>query len=122
MNIFEAYGLTESTGPVTCTRKINNSSGHVGEIIEGCLMRLKDHPELDYTSRDNVKDEVAYDTFFGEDKKVRVIKGEIMVRGGNVFKKYLCNEEANAEAFEPGNDGLDDKLGMWFKTGDVACV
>jgi len=44
-----------------------------------------------------------------------------MARGGNIFKKYLCNDEANKE-FEAGNDGFDDTLGKWFKTGDVACV
>lgn len=46
VNIFEAYGLTETCGPISVTRKINNSSGHVGDIIPGCLVRLKDHAEL----------------------------------------------------------------------------
>lgn len=45
-----------------------------------------------------------------------------MARGGNVFKKYLCNDEANKEAFVPGDDGKDGELGMWFRTGDVACL
>jgi len=36
--------------------------------------------------------------------------GEIAVQGGNVFRLYLKNEAATAEAFTP--DG-------WFRTGDV---
>jgi len=53
---------------------------------------------------------------------VRVIRGEVAVRGGMVFKKYLNAPEQNAECREPGNDEFDQTLGDWFKTGDVACV
>jgi acyl-CoA synthetase (AMP-forming)/AMP-acid ligase II len=39
--------------------------------------------------------------------------GEIAVKGGNVFRLYLKNDEATAEAFTP--DG-------WFRTGDLGTM
>lgn len=66
-------------------------------------MRLKDHPDLEYTSdysTSNIKD--------GQ----RIWRGEICLKGGALFKKYLNNDDANAESFEDG----------WFKTGDVGTL
>lgn len=103
VNILEAYGLTESTGPATFTGFKNSLSGHVGWNVPGVAIKLKNHPELDYTSEDH---ESNFEN--GE----RVIKGEVCMKGGIIFKKYLNNPEANNEAFEDG----------WFRTGDVGMV
>jgi len=45
---------------VTLTRIVNNSSGHVGWLNQGSLLRLLDHPDLGYTSR---ADALATDAF-----------------------------------------------------------
>lgn len=42
----------------------------------------------------------------------RRFRGEICLKGGCLFKKYLNNPEANAESFEDG----------WFRTGDVGTI
>lgn len=47
VNVLEAYGLTESTGPLTFTGYNNNLSGHVGWNVPHGAIRLKNHPELD---------------------------------------------------------------------------
>jgi malonyl-CoA/methylmalonyl-CoA synthetase len=44
---------------------------------------------------------------------VRLVDGEIQIKGENVFAEYWRNPEATAKAFTP--DG-------WFRTGDVAVV
>jgi len=46
----------------------------------------------------------------------------VLLRGGQVFKKYLNNPDANRDCRIAGNDGFDASLGLWFRTGDVACV
>lgn len=43
--------------------------------------------------------------------KAKVVKGELLLKGPNVFKEYYKNPEKTAEAFT--KDG-------WFKTGDLA--
>jgi len=42
----------------------------------------------------------------------RIWRGEICIKGGCLFKKYLDNPEANQESFEDG----------WFRTGDVGTL
>lgn len=66
-------------------------------------MRLKDHPDIGYSS-DNIESNYI--------NKKRIYRGEICLKGGNLFKKYLNNNEANEEAFEDG----------WFRTGDVGTL
>jgi len=65
------------------------------------VLRLKDHADLNYTS-----------SGLTDDNGKPIWRGEICLRGGNLFKKYLNNPEANNEVFENG----------WFRTGDVGTL
>jgi len=47
-----------------------------------------------------------------DDNGKPIWRGEICLRGGNRFKKYLNNPEANSEVFEDG----------WFRSGDVGTI
>lgn len=103
VNICEGYGLTENTAGCSATVHDTNQSGHVGFLDKCCLLRLKDYPDLGYTSDET------------EDNKIdgmRVWRGEICLKGGSLFKKYLNNDSANSESFEDG----------WFRTGDVGTL
>jgi len=102
VNICECYGLTETAGGCSGTYPDEKTAGHVGYPHYCCLYRLKDHPDLNYTS-DNIDSNV--------ENGVRVWKGEILIKGGCLSKKYLLNPEANKE-FENG----------WFRTGDVGTL
>jgi len=46
VNVLEAYGLTETCGPTTVTRKVNSLSGHVGFVVDGICVKLLEHKEL----------------------------------------------------------------------------
>ena len=53
IHIFEAYGQTETSGPVTLTWPWDPTSGHVGSIYPSMKVRLRDVPDMGYFSTDN---------------------------------------------------------------------
>jgi long-chain acyl-CoA synthetase len=77
---------THTTDPV---------SGHVGGVVAPCKMRLKDVPEMGYHCTDNPP------------------RGQICIKGQNVFSGYFRNREMSKAAF--------DEEG-WLMTGDVGVV
>ena len=95
IHIYECYGQTETAGPATLTHPLDRSSGHVGGPIPCNKIRLRDCPELGYLSTDNPP------------------RGEIQLKGTNIFKEYFKNPEKTKEAFS--EDG-------WLNTGDVGVV
>ncbi|XP_062358048.1 long-chain-fatty-acid--CoA ligase 6 isoform X7 [Cinclus cinclus] len=88
--VYEGYGQTECTAGCTFTTPGDWTSGHVGAPLPCNLIRLKDVEELNYFASKG--------------------EGEICVKGPNVFKGYLKDEERTAEAL--------DQEG-WLHTGDI---
>jgi len=90
--ILEGYGLTENFAGAFITHLNETQFGHVGSPL-GCIeVKLQDIPEMDYSSENSPP------------------KGEIMLRGANVFREYYKDPKQTKEALE--DDG-------WFHTGDV---
>lgn len=96
IGISNGYGSTESFAGIMRTKSFDHNPGSVGPIGITTECRLKDLPEMNYTTRDKGGP-----------------RGELLLRGPQIFKKYYKNPEATAEAF--------DKNG-WYHTGDVARV
>ncbi|KAJ3317965.1 hypothetical protein HDU76_000995 [Blyttiomyces sp. JEL0837] len=91
--VFEGYGQTESAGAATTTLSGDRDSGHVGGLMNCNEGKLVSVPDMGYFAKDN--------------------KGEIWVRGDNVFKGYYKDEEKTRETVT--EDG-------WLKTGDIGSV
>uniref|UniRef100_A0A060SX12 ARAD1A09768p n=1 Tax=Blastobotrys adeninivorans TaxID=409370 RepID=A0A060SX12_BLAAD len=94
--IVQGYGLTESNSGVCLSQKTEANAGSCGPIAPTCEVRLRDVPDYGYSSDDKPEP-----------------RGEIMLRGPQIFRGYYMNEEKTLEAFD--EDG-------WFHTGDVGKI
>jgi long-chain acyl-CoA synthetase len=92
LKIYESYGLTESAAMVTYNHYYQHVVGSVGTPVN--LMEVQ------------IRDENGQPVPQGE-------KGEICIRGYNIFKWYLNNPEETAAAFWEGN---------WFRSGDIGIM
>lgn len=91
--VIQGYGLTETVG--TCSKGLGIDPTHIGTtgMIQPCNeVRLEDVPDMGYTHKDSPHP-----------------RGEICVRGSNVFEGYLHDPENTAKALIDG----------WFHTGDI---
>ncbi|KAI5968836.1 hypothetical protein KGF57_000068 [Candida theae] len=96
VGISNGYGSTESFAGFISSKQFDHNPGSIGAIGVTAECRLKDIPEMNYTSKD-----------------AEGPRGELLLRGPQIFKEYYKNPEATAEAFD--KDG-------WFCTGDVARI
>ena len=88
--VHEGYGLTESSPVVTTSINGSHKVGSIGKPLQEVSIRLVDEHGDDAEEGDS---------------------GEIWVRGDNVFRGYLRDEEATARVITPEG---------WLRTGDVA--
>lgn len=93
--IREGYGATETCATTTVHYENENKAGHVGGPFPCNEIKLVDVPEMNYLSTDPCP------------------RGEICVRGPNVFKGYYKDEEKTRECI--------DEEG-WFHTGDIGMI
>ncbi|KNC78520.1 hypothetical protein SARC_09056 [Sphaeroforma arctica JP610] len=90
--IMVGYGLTETTAGATITHYNDMKLGHVGSPMASNEVKLVSIPEMNYLTSDEIP------------------RGEVCVRGTNVFGSYLKNPEKTKE-------DIDEE--GWFHTGDV---
>ena len=91
--VYEGYGMTETTCMTSVTSPDDQLIGHVGAPVLSCEVKLVDLPEMGYSNDDRP-----------------FPRGEICVRGPSVFKGYYKNpDETRACLDEAG----------WLHTGDV---
>ncbi|KNC74339.1 hypothetical protein SARC_13109, partial [Sphaeroforma arctica JP610] len=90
--IMVGYGLTETTAGATLTHYNDMKLGHVGSPMASNEVKLVSIPEMNYLTTDECP------------------RGEVCVKGTNVFGSYLKNPEKTKE-------DIDEE--GWFHTGDV---
>lgn len=93
-DIHNGYGMTEGCGASTCAKQYDVTSGHVGGPMQSTKIRLRDLPDMGYTSADTPR------------------RGEICFRGGTISEGYFDNEEKTNEQFVDG----------WLLSGDVGQI
>ncbi|MDS0300488.1 long-chain fatty acid--CoA ligase [Halogeometricum sp. S1BR25-6] len=106
VELYEGYGLTE-TSPVThANRPGERRPGSIGKPLDGLDARIVDgnFEDVPPVERGPV-DEEAVD--------LNEITGELVVSGPNVMQGYYGLPEANEEAF------TEDEGKRWFHTGDI---
>ena len=92
----QGYGLSESFAGVMASSKYETESTSCGAISVTTEMKIRDIPEMGYSAHDK-----------------EGARGELLLRGPQIFKEYYKNPEETAKAVD--EDG-------WFYTGDVACI
>ncbi|EGZ24837.1 hypothetical protein PHYSODRAFT_350011 [Phytophthora sojae] len=93
--IVEGYGMSESAAAVCIGGIEMPTESHVGPPVLFTQVQLEDVPEMGYTSQDKPR-----------------LRGEILVKGPEMFTEYYNNPEMTREAI--------DERG-WFHTGDIGC-
>ncbi|KAJ5576293.1 hypothetical protein N7535_003219 [Penicillium sp. DV-2018c] len=93
---YMGYGLTESYAAATAQNTEDLTTGNCGALapcVEACLVSL---PDMEYSVHDKP-----------------FPRGELLLRGNNMFREYYKNEEETSKAIT--EDG-------WFRTGDVCTI
>ena len=93
--IIEGYGQTESCAASCITQPHDPVAGHVGGPTPAVKIRLRDIPEMGYTTNDS-----PYP------------RGEICFKGPQVFKGYFNDPVKTQEAIVDG----------WLLSGDVGVI
>lgn len=98
----QAWGLTETSPLATCLP--NDRMDKRGGV--GCISHNMEFRFVDPETGEDASPESDGST-----------KGEIWLRGPNVFSGYCNNEKATADAFHVDADGS-----RWFRTGDIGAI
>lgn len=96
IGVGQGYGLTESFAGVCGSPTYDATPGSCGAPAVTCEMRVREVPEMGYTAKDE-----------------NGPRGELQLRGPQIFKEYFENPEETSKALS--SDG-------WFSTGDVAQI
>lgn len=92
----QGYGLTESFAGICASQQYEANPGSCGAISVTTEMRLREIPEMNYYATD-----------------AEGPRGELLIRGPQIFKEYYKNPEETAKALD--SEG-------WFHTGDIAKI
>ncbi|KAF7848124.1 hypothetical protein BT93_L2274 [Corymbia citriodora subsp. variegata] len=103
--VLEGYGMTETSCLASCVDDGDTISGHVGSPNPACEIKLMDVPEMNYTSEDQ-----PYP------------RGEICVRGPNVFRGYYNDEVQTREVIDDDSWLHTGDIGLWLPGGRLKII
>jgi long-chain acyl-CoA synthetase len=122
-NVVEGYGQTECAAACTLTSVDDQKSmGNVGAPLTCCDVKLVSVPDMGY----NVTDTVHGQELDG-DKVVNpgiacIGRGEVCVRGFNVFPGYYKDAEKTAEALDSAGWLHTGDVGLWDSNGNLRII
>ncbi|KAI9221857.1 hypothetical protein BC828DRAFT_379924 [Blastocladiella britannica] len=105
VDVFEGYGQTECSGAAAVTWAGDYAPGHVGTPNPCSEFKLFDVPSMNYTSAD-----------------LPHPRGEICVRGNNVFQGYYKDPVKTAEAIDADGWLHTGDVGMWDERGRLVVI
>ncbi|CAL1290484.1 unnamed protein product [Larinioides sclopetarius] len=100
--VLEIYGQTECAGPCTANLLDSSYDGSVGGPLPCCIMKVVDVPDMGYFSKDS--------------------KGEVCVKGHNVFKGYLNDPAKTEEALDEDGWLHTGDIGVWLENGKIKII
>ncbi|GAV74797.1 AMP-binding domain-containing protein [Cephalotus follicularis] len=103
--VFEGYGMTETSCIISAMEEGDNLSGHVGSPNPACEIKLVDVPEMKYTSEDQ-----PYP------------RGEICVRGPIIFQGYYKDEVQTREVIDEDGWLHTGDIGLWLPKGRLKII
>ena len=110
--IVEGYGQTEGTAGATLGHiEDMGSVGHVGGPIDCCEIILVDVPDMGYFSTDKHHHGVPCQG-----------RGEICIRGPNVFCGYYKDEEKTRETIDEEGWLHSGDIGLWTSSGQLRII
>uniref|UniRef100_H2ZCS0 Long-chain-fatty-acid--CoA ligase n=1 Tax=Ciona savignyi TaxID=51511 RepID=H2ZCS0_CIOSA len=98
----EGYGQTEATAAISVTIPGDYNSGSVGTPAVSNVVKLVDVPEKNYYAKDG--------------------KGEVCVKGTNVFVGYYKDEEKTKETLDEDGWLHTGDVGMWLPNGSLKII
>jgi long-chain acyl-CoA synthetase len=123
--VVEGYGQTECGGACSVTRPEDQASlGHVGPPLACNEIKLVSLPDLGYSVTDTIHGEER-DPASGEVKHPGVPcqgRGEIWVRGPNVFSAYYKDVDNTASTITPDGWMKSGDIGMWDARGRLCII
>jgi len=104
--VVEGYGLSETVGSGATTKSEGyNSGGNVGLPTSCCEIKLVSIPDMNYSVHDKP-----------------FPRGEICIRGPNVFQGYYKMEEKTKEAFTEDGFFRTGDVGLWQADGSLKII
>ncbi|KAJ2656624.1 medium-chain fatty acid-CoA ligase faa2 [Coemansia sp. RSA 1200] len=103
--VLEGYGLTETTGPCGVSLSGNMKAGNVGCTLGNCMYKLVSVPDMGYTVDDKPNP-----------------RGELYVKGNNVFSGYFKNPRLTAEAKTSDGWLITGDIGMFDSQGNLVII
>lgn len=112
--VVEGYGQTECGAACCIQHPSDTSVGNVGTPLPCNEIKLVDIPEMNYLSSSKPYPQVFFkEVSLPNRLNMFCVKGEVCVRGANVFVGYFKNKEKTDEVLD--SDG-------WLHTGDVGQI
>ncbi|EAR85931.2 AMP-binding enzyme family protein (macronuclear) [Tetrahymena thermophila SB210] len=100
-NVSQGYGLTESCGMATSQISGVQIENQVGGVTVSNELKLVDVPEMGYFTTDK------------NQRGIATPRGEICLRGHNIFAGYFKDDQKTEETFDQEN---------WLHTGDIGVI
>jgi len=100
VDFVQGYGQTETAGAISLSHPSDLDRASLGPPLICNQIKLQDVPEMNYKSTDMISGE-------------NIPRGEILVRGSNIFKKYFKDPAKTKETID---------IDGWAHTGDIGMI